>query len=34
MQVQTVVRLISVKQGKNKNWLAFEAYAGALDYNL
>lgn len=33
MQVQTVVRLISVKQGKTKNWIEFEAYAGALDYN-
>ena len=33
MQVQVVVRLINVKPGENKNWLIFEAYAGALDRN-
>ena len=33
MQVQTVVNLISVKPGKNKNWLIFEAYVGAMDRN-
>lgn len=31
MQVQTVVRLISVKQGKNKNWLEFECFIGKFD---
>lgn len=33
MQVQIVIRLISVESGKNKNWLTFEAFAGALDRN-
>ena len=33
MQVQIIIRLISVKPGKNKYWLTFEAYAGALDRN-
>ena len=33
MQYQIVIRLIGVKPGKNKYWLTFETYAGALDRN-
>ena len=33
MKNQIVIRLISVKPGKNKYWLTFESYAGALDRN-
>lgn len=33
MQVQIAIYLIDVKQGKNRNWLTFNAYVDALDKN-
>ncbi len=33
MKFQIVIHLMSVKPGKNKNWVTFEAYVGALDRN-
>lgn len=33
MPFRAVVHLISVEQGKNKNWLEFQAYVGVLNRN-